>query len=74
MIYDNSLGSGPLDHRTTLDIDGVMVGVAVEQRLNRAPDAFVVCSPPGFSALSPDGLRTEDNAKGTIEFCSGSIS
>jgi hypothetical protein len=74
VIYNNVLGSGPLDHRTTLDIDGVAVGVTVEQGLNRTPDAFVVRPPPGFYARPPKGLRVEDNTKGVIEIFLGSTS
>ena len=69
-----TLGSGPLGHRTTLDIDGVMVGVTVDQGLNRMPDDFVVRPPPGFYALPPNGLRVEDNTKGVIEIFPGSVS
>ena len=67
VIYDNRLGSGPLDHRTTLDIEDVTVDVTVEQGLRRAPDVFVVRPPPGVYALPPNGLRVDDNAKGVIE-------
>ena len=74
VIYDNRLGSGLLDHRTTLDIDGVTVGVTVDQGLHRVPDAFVVRPPPGFYALPPDGLRVQDNTKGVIEIFPGSTS
>ena len=67
VIYDNRLGSGPLDHRTTLGIEDVTVDVTVEQGLHRAPDVFVVRPPPGVYALPPNGLRVEDNTKGEIE-------
>ena len=74
VIYDNRLGSGPLDHRTTLDIEGVTVGVTVEQGLHRSPDAFLVRPPPGFYALPPHVLQVQDSTKGVIEIFSGSTS
>ena len=66
--------AGALDHRTTLDIEGVTVGVTVEQGLNRVPDAFVVRPPPGFYALPPHGLQVQDSNKGVIEIFPGSTS
>jgi hypothetical protein len=74
VIYSNVLGSGPLDHATMFEIDGVVVGVTVEQGLNRTPDAFVVRPPPGFYALPPEGLLVNDNARDVIEIFPGSTS
>jgi hypothetical protein len=66
--FDNTLvanDGGVLTHEATLALDGVAIGVVVEQGGQRVPDILRVWPPLGYAA-EPGEIVVEDDASGSV--------
>ncbi len=66
--FDNTLvanDGGSLTHAATLALDGVAIGVVVEQGGQRVPDVLRVWPPLGYVA-EPGELVVDDDATGSV--------
>jgi hypothetical protein len=66
--FDNTLvanDGGTLTHEATLALDGVSIGVVVEQGGQRVPDVLRVWPPLGYMA-EPDEVVVDDDASGSV--------
>ena len=70
----NRMTSGTSPHLAfTLDMDGLTVGVTVEQGLGNAPDVYAVTVPDGFVAIPPSLTLDEDSAGVILIYETGAI-